>query len=794
VNDVNQLSVCVAARNAETWLDEALTSLYRDQPYVTFELIVVNHGSTDQTGEILARWASGRPGMRVIDLPWVEGQGPAVAKNRAIREASCDIVRLFDADDILPPGALEEGLMQLLTRDVDGVFGNYITFDGQQETRIAGMNPTLSNYVNAVQNYIQPGTITLYKRVFERGAYFNESHPCREDRPWVCERLHEGFRLAYVPRDWLRYRISAGTNSRTDASFQYEERVVTPYCQQLLTTPQVVIEGDPESIERTQQAVVGSSLRIGWSGRAPLQIWLPPGSTVTQEGVDQLWKLTRSHPGQTVVARLLDPEAGPVEGVKAAWKGSLETPTLHVSAVVGGVSRHATSLTKTHRLGVVVLCHTAYLSFLPECLASIDNQSPAADRKLLVLDGCDLPPWVPTTGWEVICGKWGSPNPGRNLGLAQLDTEWVVFFDADNVMPQGYLQGCATSVALAPIHCGILYPAIHYYTADLSQHRVKEMPPVLDYWALRQRNRVDTSACWRRQAVVDAGGFDETISAADDYTLALRVTRDGWTARQLTGPAICMREHSLGRRSVVGAEDPWQTCEALWKARSHAIVTLLAGRELVFDRWANWLNTAYLPPWTHLYLGNNSEWSAQRILDALDLSRFQGVTLIPLAGRPGSDWAAVQQHVAGLYRQVLPRVEEDMILTLEDDIEPSEQSAVRLYEAFPANSSIGAAGALYESPTGGACLSYQLDEWGECPPLADVRAQPQVHDVGFIGGGFTWYAGWALRQALPIGERIERRQLGWDGLLAERLRANGCRVVVNVGVEVTHHLHGVIRT
>jgi Glycosyl transferase family 2/Glycosyl hydrolases family 2, TIM barrel domain len=84
-----RVSVVVCAYNAADTLEDNLQSLDR-LTYPDFEVIVVNDGSKDRTGEIARR----HPRVRVVDTP---NQGLSAARNIGLAEATGEIVAYTDA-------------------------------------------------------------------------------------------------------------------------------------------------------------------------------------------------------------------------------------------------------------------------------------------------------------------------------------------------------------------------------------------------------------------------------------------------------------------------------------------------------------------------------------------------------------------------------------------------------------------------------------------------------------------------------------------------------------------------
>jgi len=92
------VSVVMPVYNAEEFLAEALESVFA-QDYDPIEVIVVNDGSEDRSGEI----ARSFPGVRYFEQ---ENQGASTARNHAIRRARGEYLAFVDADDIQLPTRL----------------------------------------------------------------------------------------------------------------------------------------------------------------------------------------------------------------------------------------------------------------------------------------------------------------------------------------------------------------------------------------------------------------------------------------------------------------------------------------------------------------------------------------------------------------------------------------------------------------------------------------------------------------------------------------------------------------
>jgi GT2 family glycosyltransferase/sugar lactone lactonase YvrE len=110
-----RVSVIVCAYNAADTLEDNLRSIER-LTYPDYEIILVNDGSNDRTGEI----ARQHPRVRVVDTP---NQGLSAARNIGLAEATGEIVAYTDADTRVDPDWLTFLVQPFLTSDVVGSGG-----------------------------------------------------------------------------------------------------------------------------------------------------------------------------------------------------------------------------------------------------------------------------------------------------------------------------------------------------------------------------------------------------------------------------------------------------------------------------------------------------------------------------------------------------------------------------------------------------------------------------------------------------------------------------------------------
>jgi len=99
-----KISVVVPVYNTENYLRECLDCFLK-QAYKNIEVILVDDGSTDNSGSILDEYANKEDYFRVIHQ---SNQGVSAARNAALEIATGDYIGFVDSDDSFMPGMFEE--------------------------------------------------------------------------------------------------------------------------------------------------------------------------------------------------------------------------------------------------------------------------------------------------------------------------------------------------------------------------------------------------------------------------------------------------------------------------------------------------------------------------------------------------------------------------------------------------------------------------------------------------------------------------------------------------------------
>jgi glycosyltransferase EpsJ len=135
---VPRVSIIIPAYNALHFLERAVNSVL-NQTVSDWELIIINDGSLDDTGELCEQLKQKDDRIFVYHQ---ENAGVSAARNNGISRAKGELIAFLDADDWYAPNFLEKMLDTLESTGTDSVCCGH--FNAQSETLLNYEAPPLS--------------------------------------------------------------------------------------------------------------------------------------------------------------------------------------------------------------------------------------------------------------------------------------------------------------------------------------------------------------------------------------------------------------------------------------------------------------------------------------------------------------------------------------------------------------------------------------------------------------------------------------------------------------------------
>lgn len=464
---------------------------------------------------------------------------------------------------------------------------------------------------------------------------------------------------------------------------------------------------------------------------------------------------------------------------------------------------------KSVPVDVVVTCHN-YGRFLKACLDSIMNQTAMPASIRVILDRCTDNSQAIADQFEGIVSvsvDYGDPVKSRAEGIKRGLAEFILLVDADNTLPDKFIQTAVEAVSSENVVC--VYPDLRKFGGATG---VLKTPTHFNKGWLYRSNYIDTCSLLRRSALdlldVDAFTADVFGETPEDYIVAQSLERIGGQFRRNPTPLnyrvheqsrTCTkhRDASRSRRWSKSAGVDWQPV---------TVFIPLSGRAWAWDHQKEFLNrqtfnhdnlNIVLCDTSQNKTFNNSlrRWAAT--CDYNDVRVFKMSVATPgladetRGGRPDIE-KFVNLALCRIYNRMRRELSTAFCITLEDDVIPPDDAFTMMFEAMtPDTASVFA-------PYPSRFVDNHVCWSSGCPGLRGDRT-PVIHckpnearpiqDIRGNGFGCTLFRSEVLEKHLfqvPQGHRYYdpffyhvlgdqwRRRVHW-GCLSQHLSAQSAK-------------------
>ena len=223
------ISVVVPVYNVRTYLEKCFDSV-AGQSYRNLEIILVDDGSTDGSGELCEELAGRDNRVRVIHK---KNGGLGSARNAGIDAAKGEILSFVDSDDWIEPG-MYDTMTEIMHRENAQIIAcgikrvseaGEVSFyqDNLEERRVFTREEAL---IELPKNERLSNSMCnkLFRRETIKGLHINE-HIFYEDNPFTPQCFARAERVAYTAEPFYCYFERSGSISRKRFSVREFDRV-----------------------------------------------------------------------------------------------------------------------------------------------------------------------------------------------------------------------------------------------------------------------------------------------------------------------------------------------------------------------------------------------------------------------------------------------------------------------------------------------------------------------------------------------------------------------------------------
>lgn len=216
------ISVIVPVYNVESYVAECIESI-QNQTYMNLEIILVNDGSTDASGDICDQYAAYDERIQVIHK---ENAGVSAARNTGIESANGDYIGFVDSDDYIAPTMYEDMLKLMAEHDLDII--ECTAFRNNGDTNIEGCNDgslEIFNRDEALKMAMYDCFVAVWSQLYKRRVISDVRFPVGrkfEDSAVSYLFIANTKRVGHINRCLYYYRFNP--NSTTQTSFDAKSR------------------------------------------------------------------------------------------------------------------------------------------------------------------------------------------------------------------------------------------------------------------------------------------------------------------------------------------------------------------------------------------------------------------------------------------------------------------------------------------------------------------------------------------------------------------------------------------
>ena len=223
MDDNRYLSIVIPLYNAGEFFCNCIDTLLGTEGIEDTEIIIVDDGSDDGSGEAAERYASSHDNITVIHS---ENKGPSAARNTGLLKASGRYVFFCDADDLVVPDRFTEMIKAARTEECDVILWDADLIDSNgdiseendrgyfahrglpSEEKIYSGRELIGTMLKNSGDFAATIWLSAYRKDYltDNGFLFEEGL-IHEDELWVPKVLLKAENIRYIPGVVYLYRI-----------------------------------------------------------------------------------------------------------------------------------------------------------------------------------------------------------------------------------------------------------------------------------------------------------------------------------------------------------------------------------------------------------------------------------------------------------------------------------------------------------------------------------------------------------------------------------------------------------
>lgn len=202
-NNMNQkpvFSIIIPVYNVEKYLKNCVESVI-NQLYKSIEIILIDDGSSDKSGDICDEYAKKDKRIKVIHK---KNEGVSVARNRGIENAFGQFIMFLDSDDVLP-----ENILSKIANDIEKDYCDIYTYTYGQ------INES-GEKIDVIKEELDPG-------IYSKDEFLKSYYTRNKNLPWGVSK--NVFKANVIKEKCVNFPVGIRAAEDLEFYMQYLEHV-----------------------------------------------------------------------------------------------------------------------------------------------------------------------------------------------------------------------------------------------------------------------------------------------------------------------------------------------------------------------------------------------------------------------------------------------------------------------------------------------------------------------------------------------------------------------------------------
>lgn len=211
-----ELSIIVPVYNVEKWLHSCIESIL-NQTFDNYELILINDGSIDNSGDICSQYAAKDSRIIVVNQ---NNQGVSAARNSGLQMAKGKYISFVDSDDIIHKDMYRIMIPIMEKYNLDILKSDFKRFDTQvymkeyKEDYVVSFftrENAFDNFINMSESPQKAIKTCVWDGIYKKETIMKIKFPIGyifEDGYFTADALYCSTKIAHINREFYYYRVT----------------------------------------------------------------------------------------------------------------------------------------------------------------------------------------------------------------------------------------------------------------------------------------------------------------------------------------------------------------------------------------------------------------------------------------------------------------------------------------------------------------------------------------------------------------------------------------------------------